>query len=62
MNAFAPMSEVLWKYCAHYWGLKGFIEQDEKILGMIERGEGHEAQCYLEDIFAEYLEANKSYL
>ena len=62
MNAFAPMSEVLWRYCAHYWGLEGFIEQDEKLLGMIERGEGHEAQCYLEDIFAEYLEANKSYL
>ena len=20
MNAFAPLGEVLWKYCAHFWG------------------------------------------
>ena len=57
MNAFSTISKVLWESCAAFWGAKGFLEQDEKIIDMIERGEGHEAQKYIEDIFAQYLEA-----
>ena len=34
----------------------------ENVIKMIERGEGHEAQKFIEDIFAQYLEANKEYL
>jgi len=57
MNAFSPVGKVLWENCAAFWGAEGFLEQDEKIIGMIERGEGQEAQKYIEDIFAQYLEA-----
>ena len=58
MNAFAPISNVIWKLCVKFWGAENFIEHDEIIIGMIERGEGHEAQKFIEDIFAQYLEAN----
>ena len=57
MNAFGPVANVLWENCAAFWGAKGFSEQDERILDMIERGEGHEAKKYIEDIFAQFLEA-----
>lgn len=57
MNAFAPLSNVVWQYCVHFWGAERFVEHDEIIIGMIERGEGHEAQKFIEDLFARYLEA-----
>lgn len=57
MNSFSPMSTVLWENCAIFWGAEGFLEQDETIIGMIERGEGHEAQKYIEDIFSQFLVA-----
>lgn len=62
MNAFAPLSNVVWEYCVRFWGAEKFIEHDENMIKMIERGDGHEAQKYIEDIFAQYLEANKAYL
>lgn len=62
MNAFSPLSNVVWQYCVHFWGAERFIEHDEKIIEMIERGEGHEAQQFIEDLFARYMEANKDYL
>ncbi len=61
MNAFAPLSNLVWQYCVHFWGAERFIEHDEKIISMIEHGEGHEAQKFIEDLFAQYLEANKEY-
>ena len=57
MNSFAPLSAVLWKSCAAFWGVDGFLEQDEKLIELLERGEGHAAQKYIEDIFAQYLAA-----
>lgn len=57
MNSFSTISGVLWQYCAMFWGIDGFIEHDETLIGMIERGEGHEAQKYIEDIFAVFLDA-----
>jgi len=62
MNAFSPLSNAAWAYCIHFLGAEKFIEQDENVIGMIERGEGHEAQKFIEDIFAQYIEANKEYL
>ena len=62
MNAFAPLSNVVWQYCVRFWGVEKFVVHDENIICMIERGEGHEAQKYIEDIFAQYIEANKDYL
>jgi len=57
INAFSPMSKVLWENCAYFWGAEGFLEQDTKIIELIEQGKGHEAQVYIEDIFAQFLEA-----
>ena len=57
MSSFAPMSVAIWQNCALYWGVEGFIKHDEILIGMIERGEGHEAQMYIEGIFAQFLEA-----
>ncbi len=57
MNSFSTMSKVIWEYCAAFWGLEGFIEQDEKLIDLIERGEGQRAKEYIEEIFAQYLES-----
>lgn len=62
MNSFSTISGILWQYCAMFWDIDGFIEHDEAIIGMIERGEGHEAQKYIEDIFAAFLDAYKKSL
>jgi len=55
MNSFSTISGVLWQYCAMFWGIDGFLEHDEALIDMIARGEGHEAQKYIEDIFAAFL-------
>ena len=57
MNSFAQISAALWQTCALFWGVGGFIKHDEELIGMIERGEGHEAQKFIESIFAQYLDA-----
>jgi DNA-binding FadR family transcriptional regulator len=57
MKAFAPISKVLWDICASFWGTEGFLEQDEHIIELIEQGRGHEAQIYIENIFAQFLSA-----
>lgn len=57
INSFSPMSAILWENCAAFWGAEGFVAQDEHLIELIERGEGHEAQKYIEDIFDEFLAA-----
>lgn len=57
MNAFDPISSVLWEYCSAHWGAKGFVRQSEKIIELLEDGKGHEAQCYIEDTFDQFLKA-----
>lgn len=57
MNAISPISTALWQRCALFWGVGGFIRHDEALIGMISRGEGHEAQIYIENIFSQFLEA-----
>ncbi len=57
MNSFAPICSVLWQCCALFWGVDGFIEHDEMLIQMIEQGEGHRAQQYIEDVFSSFLEA-----
>lgn len=57
MNAFGQVSTILWEKCAAFWGAEGFIEQDETIIRLIEEGRGHEAQEYIEGIFAQFIEA-----
>lgn len=56
MNAFIKISRVLWIKCAEFWGVEGFLEQDEKIIELIEQGRGHDAQKYIEDVFAQFLD------
>lgn len=57
MNSFATISAALWQRCALFWGVGGFIRHDEALIDMISRGEGHEAQIYIENVFAQFLEA-----
>lgn len=57
LNAFGPMSTTLWENCAAFWGAEGFVQQDQKLIEYIERGEGYEAQKYIEDIFGQFLAA-----
>ena len=57
MHSFSPIGKVLWENCALFWGGDGFLRQDEKLIELIESGEGHEAQRHIEDIFAQFLEA-----
>lgn len=56
MNAFVKISRIIWIKCAEFWGADGFLEQDEKLIDMIEEGRGHDAQKYIEDIFARFLD------
>lgn len=62
MNAFSTISNQVWKMCIRFWGVEGFIAHDERIIELIETGKGHEARRYLEDIFNQYLEANKQFM
>lgn len=57
MNSFSKISAVVWQACTLFWGVGAFIRHDEELIEMIERGEGHKAQMFIEDIFAQYLEA-----
>lgn len=57
MNSIAPVSTALWQRCALFWGVGGFIRHDEALINLISRGEGHEAQKYIEGIFSQFLEA-----
>ena len=57
MNSFSQISEVLWQYCAMFWGADGFIEHDEVLLDMLARGEGREARDYIQEIFMDFLAA-----
>lgn len=57
MSSFFPISSELWQCCAMFWGVGGFIEHDEHIISLLERGEGAEARSYIESIFAQFLEA-----
>ena len=57
LNSFMYLSAAIWQYCALFWGLEGFIAHDEALIDMIERGEGNKAREYIEDIFAQFLDA-----
>ena len=57
LNSFSQISAALWQTCALFWGVDGFIKHDEELIGMIERGEGHEAQKFIENVFAQFLDA-----
>lgn len=60
MNSLSPISVALWQRCALFWGVGGFIKHDEALIDMIARGEGHEAQVYIESIFSQFLDQNET--
>lgn len=62
MNSFISISKTLWQFCTMYWGFDGLIAHDEKIVDMLEQGAGREAQMYIEDILAKFLEAYRESL
>lgn len=57
MNSFDEISVAVWQCCCLYWGVEGFIAHDSAIIDMIERGEGREAQLYIESVYDQFLKA-----
>lgn len=57
MNAFAPLTAVLWRQCAEFWGRENLLKQDEHLLELIKAKKGQEARLYIENIFEQYLKA-----
>ena len=58
MHSFDQVSLYLWEECVRFWGEETTLKQEEKLIELLERGEGHEAAHYIENIFERYLEAN----
>ncbi|NCC67558.1 MAG: FadR family transcriptional regulator [Clostridia bacterium] len=57
MRSFSNVSVLLWQYCALFWGVDGFIDHDQTLIGLIERGEGDKACRYLRDFYEHFLTA-----
>ena len=60
MNSFAPLTTVLWRQCAEFWGMQSFLEHDEHLLDFIKNSKGQEARLYIENMFEQYLKATYS--
>ena len=56
MNTFAQSSLPIWERCIRHWGLDSPVKQEEIILDLLERGNGHEAAVYLENMFETYMQ------
>ena len=59
MNAFGDACQALWERCVSFWGANEVAAQEERIVGLISEGKGHEAASYIEDIYRNYREANR---
>lgn len=54
MNSFTK-AHLFWKRCVQHWGVETIFAQEEKMIELIERGKGHEAAVYIENIFEAYM-------
>ena len=58
LNSFNEVSFGLWENCVSFWGAETIIQQETRLIDLIEDGQGHEAALYIENIFEHYLEAH----
>lgn len=58
LNSFNDVSMGLWENCVSFWGAETIIQQETRLIDLIEDGKGHEAALYIENIFEHYLEAH----
>ena len=58
LSSFNDVSIGLWENCVSFWGAETIAKQEDKLVGLIEDGKGHEAAQYIENIFEHYLEAH----
>ncbi len=58
LNSFNEVSFGLWENCVSFWGAETIIQQETRLIDLIEDGKGHEAALYIENIFEHYLEAH----
>ena len=58
LNSFNEVSLGLWENCVSFWGLETIIQQEAKLIDLLEDGKGHEAALYIENIFEHYLDAH----
>lgn len=58
LNSFNEVSFGLWENCVAFWGAETIIQQETRLIDLIEDGKGHEAALYIENIFEHYLEAH----
>jgi GntR family transcriptional regulator, transcriptional repressor for pyruvate dehydrogenase complex len=58
LNSFNEVSLGLWENCVAFWGTETIIQQEAKLIDLLEDGRGHEAALYIENIFEHYLDAH----
>lgn len=55
MNSFAYQNMAIWQNCVAHWGVETIFAQEEKIIGLLEAGLGHDAALYMEKIYESFL-------
>ena len=58
LNSFKEVSLGLWENCVAFWGPETIVQQEAKLIELLEDGRGHEAALYIENIFEHYLDAH----
>lgn len=58
LNSFSGHNLPLWERCVKHWGMDSPAKQEEIIIDMLEKGKGHDAAMYLENMFESYMEAH----
>lgn len=59
LSPLLPLATVIWEYCASYWGSHILLEHGDKLLELIEAGQGIEARSYMEETCMQLMEALK---
>ena len=55
LNSFAVYNLAFWQRCVQHWGVETVFQQEEKMLDLVEAGEGHEAALYIENIHEAFM-------
>lgn len=56
LNSFGERNLPFWERCVKHWGMDSPVKQEEIIIDMLEKGKGHDAARYLENMFESYME------
>lgn len=58
LNTFGPGNLSIWERCSEFWGASSSLEQEERLISLLEQGEGRKAAQYLEDKHDEFMRLN----